>query len=145
MTEKSTAVLDIGYSYIEEDLDNSLYFNKYGQQDIKKTIDKYIELLTRTINTLTIVKDTIEDDEKYDVELMAGGDNKTLEIIGKSDIVDRYIGFGIAHYTDENRDDLSYSNEESSSDDNYDSNSDSNSYTKIDTDDSDDCNYSEED
>jgi hypothetical protein len=104
------AVLDIGYVNIEEDFNASVAFYKNGTQNIKKTLDNYIKLLNQAVNTLTLVKDSIDDDESTQIELVA--DFESLSLKGDQEIVDRFVGFGIANHK-ESDDEIDYDEDES--------------------------------
>ncbi len=90
------AQLDISYSNVDDDLSSCMVSNEDGNQNFKKTLKKYIAMLNKAINVLTLVKDSVDDDELEGVELKSNCDK--LIIRGSQEIVDRFIGFGIANY-----------------------------------------------
>lgn len=93
------AFLDIGYTNVSEDLKTCVGNESYGKQNILNTIDNYIELLNKAINVLTILKDSISMEESKNINLFSEGDD--LGIIGSQELVDRFVGFGIANYPEE--------------------------------------------
>ena len=117
-------ILDLGYSNVDMDLDASLKVDSNNKQNVLETVNNYIKMLTRATNVLTIVRDAISDDEKYSVELVAEIDN--LIAMGDPQIIDRFVGFGIADYYEASDDesDIYSESEEGSESESY-SNSDS--------------------
>jgi hypothetical protein len=109
------AVLDVGYVNVEEDFTSCIVKQENGKQDIKKTIAKYIKLLTHSVNVLTLVKDSIDDDELDDIELVADFDSLSLK--GNLEIIDRFVGFGIANQKDDDDFDLYNNSDEESYED----------------------------
>ncbi len=100
--EIGEATLNVGYVNIEEDFNSCVVKHKNGKQDIKNTLDNYIKLLNQTINTLTLVNDSIDDDECDQIELVA--DFESLSLKGNQEIIDRFVGFGIANVKDDDMD-----------------------------------------
>ena len=98
MSEK-IATLDIGHTNIEDDL-TEVIVRKNGRQDFMKTLENYIETLQKSISVLTLLKESIYEDEVNDIELVSGGN--CLCIRGDQQLIDRFIGFGIANYYEEN-------------------------------------------
>lgn len=96
------AVLDISYSNVDDDLATCNSVNDDGNQDLKKTLKKYIAMLNKAINVLTLVQESVDDDEVTSVELASNCDKLILR--GNQEIVDRFIGFGIANYESDNDD-----------------------------------------
>jgi hypothetical protein len=114
-------VLD--YSNINDDFKKSLV-NIRGKQDIMNTLQNHIDILMKSVQTLELIKDSLYDDEPDSVELgISIMDN--LEIKGDPEIIERFIGFGIAEY-------------------NSDSDSDEEIETETETDDSDEIKDSKE-
>ena len=106
-----TAYLDIGYTNVTNDLNSCLSFDEDGNQNILNTLNNYEKLLNRTINVLTILKDSISKSESENIHLFSDGDE--LGINGNKEIIDRFIGFGIASISDE------WTEEESNNDNEY--------------------------
>ena len=111
--EISEASLDIGYVNIEEDFNSCEVKHKNGKQNIKKTLDNYIKLLNQAVNTLTLVKDSIDDDECEQIELVA--DFESLSLKGNQEIVDRFVAFGIAN-TKDSDDEMDFDEDDGSDD-----------------------------
>jgi hypothetical protein len=83
---------------IDTDFESSNVLNiKTKKQDVIKSLDKYIDSLTKAIATLSLLKDNICDDETHHVSLVLNDDNK-LCIKAESDLAERFVCFGIANY-----------------------------------------------
>lgn len=105
----------LDYSSIENDFKKSKVI-KSGKQDIIQTLQNYIDLLKKSANTLELLKDSLEDDDAGNIELgISVLDN--LEIKGDPEIIERFVGFGIADYDSDN----DFMTESSESDETYDS------------------------
>jgi len=113
---EETAVLDIGHNNISDDLEMALVKNNHGKQNFFKTLDNYMEALQKSISVLSLLKDSVYADEANDIELVVYG--TSLAIKGDPQLIERFVGFGIANYEDYENDD----NEESEEDEGYDSN-----------------------
>lgn len=100
MTDRLRATLDIGHSCFEDDLNSCMVYKDDGEQNFKDTLNNYIELLKKSINVLELIRDTTNDSEFDSLELTLGLNNDCLEINGESEIIERYVGFGIASYED---------------------------------------------
>ena len=111
-SDQHNIVLDIGYSSIEEDLNNSLVFRENGTQNIPATIKNYVEILKKAISVLELIKDTTEESACRQIEFVTGKNGDTLEVKGNPEILERYVGFGIASYEN---DDMNDANSDSSS------------------------------
>jgi len=61
-----------------------------------KTLNNYIEALQKSVSLLTLLKESIDDDEVNDIELVSCGDQ--LSIQGDPQLIERFVGFGIANY-----------------------------------------------
>lgn len=93
------AFLDVGYTNVNDDLKSCIVYDDYGNQNIFKTIDKYTELLAKAITVLAILKDGLSKDESTKISLFSEGDD--LGIHGSQDLIDRFVGFGIANSSDD--------------------------------------------
>lgn len=89
--------LDIGYSNIEDDLNIALVYKDNGDQDFSKTLNNYIELLKGAVASLELIKDTTNEKESENLELITNKNSTALCIKGNNEIIERYIGFGIAN------------------------------------------------
>ena len=118
---EETAVLDLGHSNMEDDLTMAIVKNKHGKQDFLKTLNNYMEALQKSISVLELLRDSIESDEVNDIELVSFGN--TLSIQGDPELIERFVGFGIANYDNEenNNEDDSEEYNEDSEQDQYDS------------------------
>lgn len=95
---EGTATLDIGHSNIDDDLENAIVNNKYGKQNFLKTLNNYVESLQKSLSVLSLLKDSIDSDEVDDIEFVSLGN--ALGIRGDQQLIDRFVGFGIANYYD---------------------------------------------
>jgi hypothetical protein len=93
------AFLDIGHTSVSEDLKSCIKHDENGNQNVIETINNYIELLSRAINVLTILKDSVSVAESKNINLFSDGDD--LGINGSQELIDRFVGFGIASYPEE--------------------------------------------
>lgn len=104
----SVVSLDIGYTNLEDDLNVALVYKDNGDQDFSKTLDNYIGLLKGAIASLELVRDTTSKEECDDLELITNKNSTALCIKGNSEIIERYIGFGIANDNFESDDENCY-------------------------------------
>lgn len=109
---EETAVLDLGHGNMEDDLTMAIIKNKYGKQDFLKTLNNYMESLQKSISVLELLRDSIESDEVNDIELISFGN--TLSIRGDPELIERFVGFGIANYDNEENDSEEYNEDENS-------------------------------
>lgn len=117
-----TAFLDIDHSIVENDLNSCVVYDRNGKKNIRKTLTSYIELLNKSVEILTILKDSISDDENDNIDIFIQDDG--LAISGDPEIIDRFVGFGIAHtVSSDSESNDTYSDCDDSTD--YDSNDDS--------------------
>jgi len=116
MSGEAFATLLFGISNIETDLASCAEWNDDGTQNILKTINNYLELLDKAKDTLTIIKESLSDDELDKIKLKCNSaDGDYLEIVGDEQIIDRFIAFGIAEQIfDEDTENLTESNESDS-------------------------------
>ena len=77
--------------------------NEHGKQDFLKTLNNYMEALQKSISVLELLRDSIEPDEENDIELVSSGN--TVSIRGDPQLIERFVGFGIANYEEDNSDD----------------------------------------
>jgi hypothetical protein len=89
-------LLDLGYTSLEDDLNTSLVFKDDGNQDFIETLNSYIQLLKKAVTTLELVRDTTGVDEADNLELITNKDSTGICIRGDTEVIDRYVGFGIA-------------------------------------------------
>ena len=94
-----TAFLDIGYTNITDDLKSCVCYDENGEQYITGTINNYIELLNKAVGILTILKDSISPEESKNIHLFS--ENDELGISGNQELIDRFVGFGIANVPEE--------------------------------------------
>jgi hypothetical protein len=94
-----TAFLDIGCTNITDDLKSCVCYDANGEQDIIGTINNYVELLNKAIGILTILKDSISSAESKNIHLFS--ENDDLGISGDQELIDRFVGFGIANIPEE--------------------------------------------
>lgn len=104
----SVVSLDVGYTNLEDDLNVALVYKDNGDQDFSKTLDNYIALLKSAVASLELVRDTTSKEESEDLELITNKNSTALCIKGNSEIVERYIGFGIANDNFESDDENCY-------------------------------------
>jgi len=102
--ENTSATLLFGISSIETDLATCLEVKNNGNQNILKTIDNYLELLDKAKDTLSLLRDSLSDDELEKIKLVSSMDGECLEIEGDEQIIDRFVAFGIAERNDEESD-----------------------------------------
>jgi hypothetical protein len=117
LMSEEIAVLDLGHTNIEDDLTMAIVKNKHGKQDFMKTLDNYIDALQKSVSLLTLLKESVDDDEVNDIELVSNGN--TLSIQGDPQLIERFVAFGIANYDGSENDDSE--NEESENEDYSDS------------------------
>jgi len=109
----------------ESDVDYCEAFLENGNQDFKKTLNNYMELLSAHLHNLKIIRDSLDDSEMKGLRLE--GNESGILLSGDEQIVERFVAFGAA--TNYGGSDDEYSSEgqtESSSDD---SSSDSDNYS----------------
>ena len=120
MIEKVSAKIILDYSGIENDFKKANVLNRgdhrdHGDQDTLATLQNYIDLLKKSAHTLELIKDSLSDDEFDKVEFGVSSIDDKLEISGDAEIVERFVGFGIAEYDSD--DDFMDSDDESESSD----------------------------
>lgn len=94
------ATLLFGISSVDTDLASCLEI-EHGKQNILKTINNYLELLDKAKDTLSLLRDSLTDDELNKIKLVSSIDGECLEIEGDEQIIDRFVAFGIAEKNDE--------------------------------------------
>lgn len=134
--------LDIGYLNVFDSFHNSVVYKNNGDQNFNKTLENYIELLKKATLVLETVRDTTQLSESESLTMFVPDEHSGLYIKGHNEIVERYVGFGIAHCDESNSD-----NGESSSDDSESDSDDFEEYGELCASDSDenDSNQSDSD
>ena len=110
MSNQTSAIVNLGkYSSLDDDFFNSVIVDSNGNQNLFKTIDNHIALLKEAITSLELIKDSTDECEAKEVELLVT--QNVMRIIGNQEIINRYIECGIAIPDDDNTDDNSDDND----------------------------------
>lgn len=113
--------LDIGYTNLEDDLNTALAFRDNGDQDFLETVNNYIQILKRAVASFELIKDTISSEEANKLELVTNTNSTLLCVKGDSEIIERFVGFGIASEGDSENDEDDNSDSDSDNDEDTDS------------------------
>lgn len=145
MSDDFSATLLLSHTNFEQDI-NLCSNIENDKQNIIATVDNYIEILKTSISTLTLLRDSIFDNEKFAVRIEPSDESGYVNLVGDETIITRFISFGIAETNEKSEstsesDDSSESSESSdgsdseSSDESSDSSneSDSESYNSSDS------------
>ncbi len=109
------ATVNLGnYTSIDDDFFNSVVVDKSGNQLFLKTLDNYINLLKDAVSSLELIRDSTDDDEASEVELLAA--RNVLRVTGNPEIIERYVGCGMATYDDLDDDELNEPEEDDDTD-----------------------------
>lgn len=110
------AVINLGtHTSVSDDFASSLVIDDHGNQNFLQTLENHIAILKEAINTLELIKDATDKSEAHEVELIST--HNVLRVIGNSEIIDRYVGCGVAAYDGEGSDGDSDSDSDSDTDD----------------------------
>lgn len=99
MSILTTGTVGFGlYEPSNEDLHKLQVIKSDGRQNFLLTLDRYIQMLKEDINTLEIIKDSTDDKEAENMELVMS--DGLLTVVGDANVISRYVECGVVEFDD---------------------------------------------